>query len=105
MEVNALGATEATQASILDQVTAIILLRRIVRLLESQGVVDSANRQRLAVDSISAGVTLATVTTVTTVSTVSLVTDQTSVAGMGREMYINQARTAYNTGIRAKITP
>lgn len=102
MEVNALGATEATQASILDQANALILLRRIVRLLESQAVVDVANRQRVTIDAITGALTLATITTVGAVSSV---TDQTALAGMGREMYINQARVAYNTGIRAKITP
>jgi hypothetical protein len=102
MEVNALGATEATQSSILDGVNAIILLRRIVRLMESQAAVDATNRQRVTIDAITNALTLSTVTTVGTVSSV---TDQSALAGMGREMYINQARVAYNTGIRAKITP
>lgn len=85
-------------------------LRRIAKLSESSGVVDSAQRQRITLDAITAGVALPTVTavgTVTTVTTVASVTNvaaQTSVAGMDREMYINIARQTYAMCIRAKIT-
>jgi len=88
-------------------------LRRIAKLSESLSVVDSAQRQRISLDSIAAGVTLptvtsvGTVTTVTGVTTVSSVTNvaaQGSMAGMDREMYINIARQTYAMCIRAKIT-
>jgi hypothetical protein len=101
MILNATGATEATAQSILADMEALTLFRRIVKLLEGQAAVDSANRQRVTVDALSAGMTLTTLTTVTTVSTVAA---QTTLAGMDREMYINQARVAYSTGIRAKLT-
>ena len=95
MNVQALGATEATQQEMADNLEALILLRRIVRLMESQGTVDVADRQRITLDAIAAGLTLASVTTVSAI---------TAVAGMNQEMYINQARIAYATGIRAKLT-
>jgi len=76
-------------------------LRRIAKLSESLSVVDSAQRQRISLDSIAAGVTLPTVTSVGTVTTV---TGVTTMAGMDREMYINIARQTYAMCIRAKIT-
>ncbi len=79
-------------------------LRRIAKLSESLSVVDSAQRQRISLDSIAAGVTLPTVTGVTTVSSVTNVAAQGSMAGMDREMYINIARQTYAMCIRAKIT-
>lgn len=88
------------------------MLSRIVKLLESNSIVDQQQRQRLTLDSITAGVTLPTVTTVTgvttvttltTCSTVSSVTNIAANAGMDREQYINIARTAYNTGIRTQL--
>lgn len=88
------------------------MLSRIVKLLESNAVVDQQQRQRLTLDSITAGVTLPTVTTVTgvttvttltTCSTVSSVTNIAANAGMDREQYINIARTTYNTGIRTQL--
>lgn len=85
------------------------MLSRIVKLLESNAVVDQQQRQRLTLDSITAGVTLPTVTgvtTVTTLTTCSTVTSVTNIAanaGMDREQYINIARTAYNTGIRTQL--
>jgi hypothetical protein len=74
---------------------AIVLLRRMVKLMEPLAVQDSAQRQRVTID---AG-TLPAVTTVTTV---------TNVTGLGgvdaRFQYTDQARNAYANGIRANIT-
>lgn len=95
MQVQALGATEATLQEIADEAEAVVLLRRIVKLLESSAVVDAGQRQRIAVDAMTSGLTLSTVSTVSAL---------TAVAGMNQEMYINQARIAYATGIRAKLT-
>ena len=93
----------------------IILLRRIVKLLESQAATDTAQRQRITVDSITAGTTLPTVTTVgtvsaitagtiTTVGTVSAVTNIQAINGWNQQMFVDPARTAYNTGIRRWLT-
>lgn len=85
----------------------IILLRRIVKLLETTAAADSAQRQRFTLDAVTAGVTLPTVTsvgTVTTVTTVSTVTNVSQLAGYDQRLYVDWARTAYNTGIRAALT-
>ena len=74
---------------------ALVLLRRMVKLMEPLAVQDSAQRQRVTIDAMS-GVTLPTVTTVS------------NLAGLGgvdpRFQFIDQARNAYANGIRANIT-
>jgi hypothetical protein len=82
----------------------ITLLRRIVKLLESTAATDVAQRQRITLDAITAGVTLPAVTTVTTVTTVGSVTNLAAVNGWNQQMFADPARTAYNTGIRAQLT-
>lgn len=83
------------------------LLSRMVKIMENQQSTDSAQRQRVVVDtgaltaSIAASQTLATVTTV---STVSAVTNTAAVAGMGQEQYINIARNTFANSIRNKLT-
>ena len=94
---------------------SIILLRRMVKLLESQNATDIGNRQRINIDTIAAGVTLPTVTTVTGVTTVAAVTAITNalptgtnnigfINGQDQRQFIDVARTNYNTGIRSKLT-
>lgn len=86
------------------------LLGRIVKLLESNAVVDGQQRQRVTLDSIAASLTLGTVGTITTVTgvtgvtTVSAVTNLAATAGMDREQYINIAKTTYATAIRPHLT-
>jgi hypothetical protein len=85
----------------------LVMLSRIVKLLESNATVDSAQRQRVVVDSgaitvsIAAAQTLATVTTVAGVTTVSNVASN---AGMDREQYINIAKQTYSQSIRSALT-
>lgn len=90
---------------------SIILLRRMVKLLESQSATDIANRQRLTLDSITAGVTLPTVTTVSTVSAVTGITNAlptgTNVigfVGQDQRQFIDIARNTYANSIRNKLT-
>jgi hypothetical protein len=86
---------------------SIILLRRIAKLLESTAATDPQQRQRITLDTITAGVALPTVTAVTTVATVSAVTAVTNIAGMlgwNQQSFADPARTAYNTGIRSQLT-
>lgn len=98
---------------------AILLLRRILRALEPSTAQDSAQRQRITIDAITAGLTLATVSTVTTVSTVSTVTAVTgitnalpagtnSIGNLGgytnTDYQMMQQRILYNTGLRSKIS-
>jgi hypothetical protein len=82
----------------------ILLLMRVVKLLESNAVVDQQQRQRITLDAIAGALTLATVTNVTNLGTLTTVTGVTTVntvtalnnvvanAGMDREQYINVSR-------------
>lgn len=87
----------------------IVLLRRLIKLVETQAACDPQQRQRITLDSITAGVALPTVTAVTTVSTVTTVTTVTSVsniaamAGWNQQMFVDPARSAYN-GLRNQLT-
>jgi hypothetical protein len=81
----------------------LVMMGRIVKMLESNAVVDQQQRQRVTLDAITGGITLATVTNVGAVNTVTTVAAQTTLAGMDREMYINQARSAYALTIRNKL--
>jgi hypothetical protein len=90
---------------------SIILLRRMVKLLESQNATDIGNRQRINIDTIATGVTLPTVTTVTTVAAVTAITNalpagtnQIGFVNQDQRQFIDVARTSYNTGIRSKLT-
>lgn len=80
---------------------SIVLLRRIVKLLESQAAVDPQQRQRITLDAITGSLTLSTITTV---STVSSVTNIAALNGWNQQMFVDPARTAYNTGIRTQLT-
>jgi hypothetical protein len=82
----------------------VILLRRIVKLLETQSAVDPQQRQRITLDSIASGLTLGTITTVTTVSTVSAVTNIAGLFSWNQQILSDPARTSYNTGIRSQLT-
>jgi hypothetical protein len=81
----------------------LVMIGRLLKILESNGVVDIAQRQRITLDAITAGLTLAVVSTVGTVNNVANVSAQTSMAGMDREMYINIARQAYASSIRSQL--
>lgn len=88
-------------------------MQRLTKIAESLQVVDSAQRQRVNLDTIASGVTLPTVTTVTTVTgvttvttvnTVTSITNIASNAGMDREQYINIAKQTYANSIRSRLT-
>jgi hypothetical protein len=68
---------------------SVILLRRIAKLLEPMATQDTNQRQRIVIDN----------------SVVQLTTNPTSMGNVDtRFMIADWARTAYNTGIRAKLT-
>jgi hypothetical protein len=79
------------------------MLSRMVKLLESNAIVDQQQRQRITLDAIAASLTLAAVTTVTTVGTVTSVTNMAANAGMDREQYINIAKQTYAMSIRSRL--
>jgi hypothetical protein len=107
-------ATESTSLAIEDNVSKVPsgmavleMLSRLVKIAESLQVVDAQQRQRVAVDTFSAGTTLPTVTTVsgvTTVTTVTTLANATAIAGMDREQYINTAKNTYANSIRTGLT-
>lgn len=75
----------------------VILLRRIVKLLESNAVVDVSNRQRVTVEVMPT-------TTVTGTVTVGSITSVNQLAGVdSRFQIIDWARQAYNSGIRSNL--
>lgn len=84
------SATDATEATPLptsvngELLEALEAMRMAVQSLTrsmGQMLPDQQARMRVAIDSITAGLTLATVTTVTTVTTVGTVSNQTNVGG------------------------
>lgn len=86
---------------------SLILLRRMLRQIDSLAVIDSAQRQRVTIDSISNNLTLGTVSTVATVTTVNTVTTVSNVVSMGgvdaRFLYMDTARNAYANGVRSNL--
>ena len=80
------------------------LLKRIFYLLKPLSIITGAGSNRLSVDVATASA-VTTVTTVTTVSTVSTVTNQANMGGVyAFDLMKSASRTAYNTGVRAKLT-
>jgi len=88
--LNTTSATLATEDSL-------ILLRRIVKLLESNAVVDTSRRQRIVVDSgaitVSGSVTVATITSLNQLAGVD-----------SRWQIIDWSRQSYNSSIRGNLT-
>ncbi len=104
------------------------LLRRIVKLMESQAAADPQQRMRVAIDAVTSGtggpLTVAQATAanlqvapiqttaanmvVTVGAAIAAGTNQiggiTNVAGYDQRLFIDMAREAYNTGIRSKLT-
>lgn len=88
---------------------SLTLLRSIFKLLKPLGFVTGSGSNRLNVDvnNIVAGTvtTVSTVTTVTTVTTVSGVTNMSNIGGVNSfDLMKAMSRTAYNTGIRSKLS-
>jgi hypothetical protein len=86
----------------------LVMLSRVVKLLESNAVVDQQQRQRITLDAIAGSLTLGTVTSVGNIGTVSSIaagtlTNLISNAGMDREQYINTAKQTYATSIRSRL--
>ena len=80
------------------------LLKILTDLLYSNAITDAGQRQRIVIDAITAGLTLAAVTTVTTVTTVSGVTNVAGIFGVNQQMYMDMLHMQYDTGKRDRIT-
>lgn len=85
---------------------SVTYLRRIVKLMESQGTVDSANRQRVTIDSLGTGTAVTTTVPVSGTVTASVAAGTnamgsiTAIDGQNRQMFQDFAKSAYATGIR-----
>lgn len=88
---------------------SVVYLRRIVKLMESQAVVDSGNRQRITLDSIGTGTAITTTVPVSGTVTTSLAAGAnaigsiTAIDGYNHQMFQDFAKTAYATGIRNNL--
>ena len=95
---------------------SVVYLRRIVKLMESQAAVDSANRQRITLDSLGTGTAITTTvpvsgsitatvasTTITSISAGTSLIGGVTIDGQGRQMLQDFAKTAYATGIRQNL--
>ncbi len=65
---------------------------------------DTASRMRVAIDAISASLTLATITTVGTVTTVSTLTNQTQIGGLAATEHIPSLMRLGADSLRRNIT-
>lgn len=74
------------------------LLKILVDLLYSNAITDAGQRQRIVIDAITAGLTLATVTTVSSVTNVA------GIFGVNQQMYMDMLHMQYDSGIRDRIT-
>ena len=115
------GGGGASEVGILDKTNtqinpatddSVILLRRMVKLMESQATVDVANRQRITVDAWGAGVLLGTGTSASTPrvalatdSTVGTVTNVTTIGSYAaQQMYGDVAHDVYANALRRHLT-
>jgi hypothetical protein len=78
------------------------MMQRLIKISEALQVVDSAQRQRIAVEVLPA-ITIAANQNIGAVASVTNVAAQTSMAGMDREMYINIAKQTYAQSIRPNL--
>lgn len=79
------------------------MLGRLVKMMESNQVVDQQQRQRITLDAITANLTLPTVNTVNGIGTLTTLSNMNANAGMDREQYINIARQTYARSVRNQL--
>lgn len=87
-------------------VGAVEALRMAVNsLARTQGLImpDTAGRMRVAIDAITAALTLATITTVGTVTTVATVTNQTNVGGVAANEQVPALMRIAAAQLRSRI--
>jgi hypothetical protein len=96
---SAVDASEANPLPVADSRAEDLLamLSRVVKLLESNAVVDQQQRQRITLDAIAGSLTLGTVSTISSVSNLA------ATAGMDREQHINTAKQTYASSIRSRL--
>jgi len=83
---------------------SLTMLKRILILLKPLGLTTSGSN-RLSLDVNNVIGFAATIPTVTTVTTVATVSNQTNMAGITAfDLMKAMSRSAYNTGVRSKLT-
>ncbi len=88
---------------------SLVYLRRMVKLMESQGTVDVGNRQRVVVDAFGTGIVTGVGNSGAGVPRVTVSTDSafsttiTSFLGAGDQAFQDVARNTYANGIRANL--
>ena len=91
---------EVTNSTLNSNEQSIVLLRRMVKLLESSGTVDYVNRQRVVIDSLPGAAVTTTIPVSGTVAVSSVIAD----GGIDpRYQIMDTARTAYNI-LRSNLT-
>jgi hypothetical protein len=97
---------------------ALVLLRRMVKLMEQQAAVDTAQRQRITLDAVTAALpnanpipvsqstagNLNATVSIAASQTLATVTNLVTLAGLDQRLYTDWARAAYNSGIRSALT-
>ena len=71
---------------------SIIFFRRLLKVMESQATVDSANRQKITIDAITSSLTLGTVSNITTIG-----------SWDAHQMYQDVAHNLYANAIRSNL--
>ena len=98
MNTQAIGATETTLQSAVADLDTLQALRRIVVLLESQACVDSAGRQRIAVDNATSASPL-----FTTLSGTNTVNSITQLFGLDQRQLADAAQTCFANTVRRQL--
>lgn len=102
--VDSVGIKDATDTKISPfSEDSVVYLRRIVKLMESQGTVDTGNRQRITIDALGGAAVTTTVPVSGTVTATVASTVITTLAGQNQQMYQDVARNAYANGIRQNL--
>ena len=115
--VSVVGVNDATNTQVNPATDdSIVYLRRMVKLMESQATVDSANRQRITLDSLGASTLITTTvpvsgsvtatvasTTVTAISAGTTTIGDVTIGGYDRRQFMDIARSTYAMGIRSNL--
>ena len=105
---SALPAVRTAPGSVDDH---LVLLRRMVKILENQQAVDSAQRQRVVIDTTAIAVLTSganaigsvTATIAAGANAIGSITNLASIAGWNNQLFVDPARTAYNS-LRQQLT-
>jgi hypothetical protein len=101
------GSLDASEQSVVELQEHTILLRKLLKVLESNTIVDTGQRQRVMVDTGSIVTTVSTVTAVTAVATVSSAQVTGSISNLSlvptHENQIQWSRNTWANCIRNKL--